>query len=158
MFLPFLLLISVQMTSCLTEVYSVLSGYPVSYSSRHGNHNNYLFRIEDSSSQVAWGAKTNNNNQWVQVSSILPEKWVAIVSQGRPTFNQWITKYRVSYSNDGREWVFVDGGRNFTANSDRNTVVRNNFSVPVLARTIRIHPTAWNGWIAMRFDAIFMKI
>lgn len=60
------------------------------------------------------------------------------------------------YTNNGRDWTYVDNGKTFTGNNDQTTWVRNNFTTPVIARTIRIQPTGWNNWIAMRFDVIFM--
>jgi hypothetical protein len=61
----------------------------------------------------------------------------------------------VSYTLNGIDWKFVDGGKVFLGNADRNTKVRNDFEKPVLARTIRIIPTSWVGWISMKFDGIF---
>jgi hypothetical protein len=72
--------------------------------------------------------------------------------------DQWIKQYQVSYSVDGQTWTYVDNGRIFTGNSDRNTKVRNNFYTAVLARTIRINPVSWYGWSSLRFDAIFVKL
>jgi hypothetical protein len=62
----------------------------------------------------------------------------------------------VAYSLNGVDWKLVDNGRLFSGNVDYNTKVRNDFEKPVLARTIRIIPTKWVGWISMKFDVIFV--
>ena len=77
------------------------------------------------------------------------------MTQGRPNADQWVEKYQVSYSLDGREWTFVDDGKIFQGNNDRNTWVRNNFETPIRARAIRIHPLQWKTHMSMRFDGIF---
>lgn len=57
---------------------------------------------------------------------------------------------------NGKNWSYVDDGRKFPGNTDRNSQIRNDFKQSVVARAIRIHPTRWSGHIAMRFDAIFI--
>ncbi len=75
--------------------------------------------------------------------------------QGRSKYyDQWITKNMVSYTLDGCNWDWVDGGRQFTGNCDKESKVRNNFSNAVIAKTIRIYPTGWINWISLRFEAI----
>jgi von Willebrand factor len=91
----------------------------------------------------------------VQISSLVPERWTAVVTQGKPGVDQYVTEYQVSYTMNGRDWTFVDEGRLFNGNYDRNTKVRNDFDRPVLARAIRILPTKWFGALRMRFDVIF---
>jgi hypothetical protein len=53
--------------------------------------------------------------------------------------------------------MYVDDGRRFPGNIDRNSKVRNNFKTSVQARAIRIHPTKWLSHISMRFDVIFIE-
>ncbi len=93
----------------------------------------------------------------MQISSIKPEMWIAVITQGRPNWKQWVEEYQVSYTMNGVDWSYVDGGKKFTANKDLNSKVRNNFENAVYARSIRIHPTKWFGHISMRFDAIFIE-
>lgn len=40
----------------------------------------------------------------------------------------------------------------FRANSDDDTVVKNDLPSPVISKFIRIYPTAWNGDIALRLE------
>jgi hypothetical protein len=138
---------------CIGEVYAVLAGYPTTYSTRHENEDCKIFRLDNDLS--SWCPALDNPHQWVQISSLVPERWVGVVTQGKPTHDNYITEYRVSYTMNGRDWTFVDEGRLFNGNYDRNTKVRNDFDRPVLARAIRILPTKWFGALRMRFDVIF---
>ena len=97
-----------------------------------------------------------------------------------PKCDQWVKNYTVSYSQDnvtfhqykedGRVKVFqtelwlprtrsrviclflLSFLKEFQANSDRDPIVQNVLSPPVLARYIRIKPTNWSGSIAMRVE------
>ena len=52
--------------------------------------------------QGAWSARKNDNNQWLQIDLQAPyTKVTAVASQGRNQVNQWVTKYKLQYSNDG---------------------------------------------------------
>jgi hypothetical protein len=62
--------------------------------------------------------------------------------------------YTVTGASD--DWQYVDNGRVFIGNTDRNSKVRVNFNTPVRARAIRIHPVSWNAYISIRFDVIYL--
>ena len=52
--------------------------------------------------QGAWSARKNDNNQWLQIDlQAFYTKVTAVASQGRNQVNQWVTKYKLQYSNDG---------------------------------------------------------
>ena len=54
------------------------------------------------SKQGAWSAKTNDANQWLQVDLGASYATVTrVATQGRLGADQWVTKYRLQYSNDG---------------------------------------------------------
>jgi hypothetical protein len=139
----------------LGEVYAVMAGFPVTWSSFWPEFICISPRLDTVARM--WYAETHVPGQWIQVSSMNPETWVAAVTQGRSDDDVRVTEYQVAYSLDGVEWEMVDEGRLFPGNNDRNTKVRNNFYKPILARTIRIIPTKWNVGIHMRFDAIFIQ-
>eukprot|EP01012_Entosiphon_sulcatum_P059271 TRINITY_DN8363_c0_g1_i1.p1 TRINITY_DN8363_c0_g1~~TRINITY_DN8363_c0_g1_i1.p1 ORF type:complete len:164 (+),score=25.05 TRINITY_DN8363_c0_g1_i1:23-493(+) len=104
----------------------------------------------------AWCADSNAN-QWIQVAMPRPVRWVSIQTQGRgdKPYPQWVTQYQLLTSNDGINFTFVANGRHFAANSDQNTVVENHLDPPLVAQVLRIRPTAWNGHISLRFDALY---
>ena len=50
----------------------------------------------------AWSARENDKNQWLQIDlQASYTKVTAVASQGRNQVNQWVTKYKLQYSNDG---------------------------------------------------------
>ena len=133
---------------------TVQAGYSVTYSSLYTNPDCWMFTLNHPFS--AWSAYVSNTSQWVQVSSTKNEVWVAVITQGRPNADQWVTEYRVSYTLDGTSWTYVDNSKLFTGNSNRNTQVRQFFSRGIYARAIRIHPTKWKNWVSMRFEALII--
>ena len=49
----------------------------------------------------SWLPSSSNTHQWLQVD-LGKKTWVTeIKTQGRHNYGQWVTSYRVSYSNDG---------------------------------------------------------
>ena len=66
------------------------------YQTPYGSHNARL-----NSKSGSWIPTINNGNQWLQVD-LGKKTWVTeIKTQGGHNYGQWVTSYRVSYSNDG---------------------------------------------------------
>ena len=84
----FCLLIVPALSGCTNEVYSVLAGYPVTYSSRNSGNDCSIFRLDIQSN--SWCAGTNDRQQWLQVSSMNPELWLGVVTQGASHVDQWV--------------------------------------------------------------------
>lgn len=60
----------------------------------------------------AWCAKTNNRQQWLQVDFRGAKKIVAVATQGRHDYNQWVTLYYLSFSVDGIYFaIYVKNGK-----------------------------------------------
>ena len=51
--------------------------------------------------QGAWSARSNDANQWIQVALGSYTKLTSIATQGRIGYSQWVTKYKLQYSDDG---------------------------------------------------------
>jgi len=50
----------------------------------------------------SWSARTNDLNQWLQVDLGKTTKATRVATQGRNRdYNQWATKYKLQYSDDG---------------------------------------------------------
>ena len=51
--------------------------------------------------QGAWSSRNNDKNQWLQIDLRQSyTKVTAVASQGRNQASQWVTKYKLQYSND----------------------------------------------------------
>ncbi len=48
----------------------------------------------------AWSARTNDTNQWLQIDLIGQYIVTRVATQGRNSYYQWVTKYKLQYSND----------------------------------------------------------
>ncbi|EFA85910.1 hypothetical protein PPL_01142 [Heterostelium album PN500] len=113
--------------------------------------------ISSANSSSSWHALTADDKQWVTLSSPVPVEFCQIQTQGRgdDDLSQWVTSYKIRYTEDGVNWV---DGQTFQANTDRHTIVTNTLSPPIVARSIAIHPLTWQGFVTMRFDALYRPI
>ncbi|XP_068738251.1 retinoschisin-like isoform X2 [Montipora capricornis] len=111
----------------------------------------------------AWSAKYNDENQWLQIDlQASYTKVTAVASQGRNEINQWVTKYKLQCSNDEVTFQYykeqgqtVD--KEFTANSDRNSIIYHKLNPPIQARYIRFRPVTWHKHISMRVEVYGFK-
>ena len=55
----------------------------------------------------AWVAKHNDKKQWIQVSFQYSTTVLAVMTQGRQDFLQYVSKYQVSYKYGGDTWFYV---------------------------------------------------
>lgn len=67
----------------------------------------------------------------------------AVATQGAASRAAWVQKYELAFSNDGRHWAKAT--KAFSGNADSTGTVKNTLPRPVLARYVRIIPTAWHG-------------
>ncbi|XP_022792778.1 contactin-associated protein-like 4 [Stylophora pistillata] len=89
-----------------------------------------------------WSARANNQNQWLQADLGSVKKVTHLATQGRNAASQWVKSYMVEYSDDGSTFhVYKEQGTNFdrifSANNDRDTIVYNFLSSPIMARFVR---------------------
>ena len=54
-----------------------------------------------------WAADMADQNQWIQVEFYSKTEVTGAIVQGRPDADEWITRYKVSYSLDGPTWGFI---------------------------------------------------
>ena len=55
----------------------------------------------------SWTARTNNLNQWIQVDLSELKHMSGVITQGRNSYSQWVTKFVVQYSTNGETWSSV---------------------------------------------------
>ena len=55
----------------------------------------------------AWCAKLNNLNQWISVNLSMSRLVSGVITQGRDGTNQWVTKFKIQYSDDGITWHYI---------------------------------------------------
>ncbi|MDB9910956.1 discoidin domain-containing protein [Flavobacteriaceae bacterium] len=96
-------------------------------------------------------------NPYYQVDLGQVETISAVATQGRNSFAQWVTSYSIQYSNDGSNFTDYNGGAAFTANTDQNTVVKNDFSPTISARYIRFLPLTKSNRFSARFEVYILR-
>ncbi|KAK3706340.1 hypothetical protein QZH41_006604 [Actinostola sp. cb2023] len=84
----------------------------------------------------SWSSKHNRVGQWIQVDLNRVTKVTGIATQGRSDTNQWVKQYKLQYSSDGKTFNNYEGVKVFTANKDRNSVVKHNLYKPIIARLL----------------------
>ena len=52
--------------------------------------------------RAGWVAGVKNTNQWLQVDLQQTTRVMGIATQGRHDFDQWVTKYKLQYGDDGQ--------------------------------------------------------
>ncbi|XP_078351938.1 LOW QUALITY PROTEIN: polycystin-1-like protein 2 [Oculina patagonica] len=126
-----------------------------------------LHFIESGLKRACWTAGTVDANQWLEVD--LGDQYTEVTrvaTQGRGDYGQWVTKYKLQYSDDQLNFQYYkEQGQNvdkeFAGNSNQNTVVRHDLNPPISARYIRFRPVSWYGEISMRaelYGCIAVKI
>ena len=87
-----------------------------------------------------------------------------VMTQGAPEEDSWVSKFTLSFSDNGRDkWFdYLDhDGQNtvtFRGNSDRHSISEGVLRQPVTARYVRVKPVEWNNKIAMRIDIVGCKL
>ena len=51
-----------------------------------------------------WSSRPNNLNQWFQIDLRIKTTVASVATQGRNKHNQWVTEYKLQYSNDGNSF------------------------------------------------------
>ena len=76
-----------------------------SYGSNYVPQFGRLNKIPASRKAGAWCAKSNDGNQWLQISFGRQTTVTKVATQGRYDGNDLVTSYSLSYSVDGAHWV-----------------------------------------------------
>lgn len=98
---------------------------------------------------AAWCAKSEDKFPWIQVEFPKPLTLSAVSIQGRGDCNQYVTRFRVLVSDDGRAFMNTC---EFPGNTDNTTPVTRPFPRPVRARFARIQILEYVIHPSLRFD------
>ncbi|XP_020628622.1 EGF-like repeat and discoidin I-like domain-containing protein 3 isoform X2 [Orbicella faveolata] len=110
-------------------------------------------------SRGSWVSATNDLNQWYQVDLGKITPVIHVSTQGRNFHSpaQMVTKYKLQFSDHGASFLFYkrqgeSSEAVFDGNFDHDTIVYHQLNPPIRARYLRILPTAWQYYIAMRME------
>ena len=79
------------------------------WNSKHAALQGRLYYKPNSGRTGAWSAKTNDVNQWLQIDLGGHSRVTRVASQGRNAANQWVTKYKLQYGDDGQTFHYYRG-------------------------------------------------
>ncbi|XP_068686247.1 transmembrane protease serine 9-like isoform X2 [Montipora foliosa] len=98
----------------------------------------------------AWMPLVQDNKQFLQIDFKDEANVSAVALQGHPNYDDWITKFALSFSFDGKAWDDFHEVFNGSYNKDEVKTVY----LPELKklRFLRIKPTEWHGGIALRME------
>ncbi|XP_077160383.1 SCO-spondin-like isoform X2 [Paroedura picta] len=115
-------------------------------------------------SDAGWSPHQTDPGPYFQVDFQRPTFITAVVTQGGGETGGFITHYRLAYSKDGVHFQNYTGAwphmaaplhaQVLNGNSDRSTPVRQELSPSILARILRLMPTAYHGSISLRMEAL----
>lgn len=102
-------------------------------------------------------------NQYLQVNLAVPKNLTAIGVRGIYAGPAWgvLYSFRLSYSLDNVSWIGVDNGVTYQYPTRGSNKIRQrcnhplriqNFSVPVVARHLRLHPLSWKHHPSVRLQ------
>ncbi|KAH1185503.1 coagulation factor V-like [Mauremys mutica] len=118
-----------------------------------------LARLNQEGRVNAWQAKSNNNQQWLQIDLLKAKKITAITTQGCKSMSmeQFVKTYVIHYRDESTEWKpYMDEstsvGKVFVGNEDSSGQVKHFLNPPIFSRFIRIVPKTWNRSIALRVE------
>ncbi|XP_064071525.1 neurexin-4 isoform X3 [Vanessa tameamea] len=104
----------------------------------------------------AWTASENDFDQRLVIDLGSVKNITRVATQGRAHSREFVQEYHISYGSNGLDYVRykAPGGevKMFEGNHDGNTVVKNEFEVPIIAQYIRINPMRWRDKISMRVE------
>ncbi|KAJ7311098.1 hypothetical protein JRQ81_006697 [Phrynocephalus forsythii] len=124
-----------------------------------------LARLNNKGIVNAWTASNYDKKPWIQVNLLRKMRISGVITQGASRVGraEYVTAFKVAYSLDGHEFVFLKDGeddtdKTFSGNRDNEHTVTNMFNPPVVAQYIRIHCMLWHRACTLRFELIGCEI
>ncbi|KAM8881919.1 contactin-associated protein-like 2a isoform 2-T2 [Synchiropus picturatus] len=104
-----------------------------------------------------WSPLDSDHYQWLQVDLGSRKQISAIATQGRYSSSDWTTRYRLLYSDTGRNWKPYHQDGNiwaFFGNSNSESAVRHELQQGIVSRFLRLVPLEWSeeGRIGLRIE------
>ncbi|XP_071809330.1 uncharacterized protein [Asterias amurensis] len=110
-------------------------------------------------SGTGWVPRTSDHQQWLLVDLKRRHTIKAVLTQGCGNGNLWVTFFKMLHgdSEDGL-YPYLDQNsrpKEFMANSDQHTIVRNEFHPEIVARLVQIMPFMWHpDGIGLRLELV----
>lgn len=110
---------------------------------------------------ILFNNRPDDGAPWIQVDFKKYKLLSGVITMGSSELNQWVTKYKVYSSIDGKSFrpysdtVGSNVPKLFSGNTDAENPERHLFNRNITARYIRIYPTVFKGTVpAMRINIL----
>lgn len=106
---------------------------------------------------MTWRPAVDNTLQWAEVRFEKPRPIYGIIVGGDPNTDEFVTSYRVLFSEDGQLFSYLKENREpkiISGLADSAQKIRVIFRQPVEARVVRVNPFTWHKKIAMQFELV----
>ncbi|ELT93507.1 hypothetical protein CAPTEDRAFT_105176, partial [Capitella teleta] len=125
----------------------------------HGANRSRLHETASGGMSGGWVPLTMDNQQWIQVDLGYNTAVKGVAMQGQEGTYSFVTEFYVSYSEDLTTWTNytlpnVNTTMIFEGNLNSSHVRKRYFTGGIIVRAIRLHPTAWNDSIAIRWEVL----
>lgn len=144
----------------LVPLMNLLPDSAISASSILGNafkpENGRLESRPSDKSSGSWSPKTNDLNQFFQVTFPQPIPIHGVIVRGNPMFDQYVTSFKILHSYDAATYHVYENMQGqpkiFSGSVDSKTPVKSIFEQPIEAKILRIYPISWHSAIALRVE------
>lgn len=120
-------------------------------------HGRFESKPTDKSSG-SWAPKSNDLNQFFQVTFPQAIPIHGIIIRGSPMLDQYVTSFKILHSYDGNTYhVYENSQKNpkiFSGSVDSKTPVKTILEQPIEAKIIRIYPISWHKSVALRVELL----
>jgi hypothetical protein len=132
--------------------------------SSHSEQSGFVHYAGASSLDGQWGAGAfvgMDPGQFLQFNFFAPQTVVGVITQGRATEDQWMTRFEVHVADGQGNWVPVNPAANpsttsFVGNSDRHTKISNHLHTPVVTTALRLVTVDCHTHCALRADVLVL--
>ena len=148
--LTVLMLLIGRQTAFAADLYNPLDATR-SFSSIWGNDQpGFRHGASILNSTQAWSAARNDLNQWIELPVDAGLQVVAVKTQGRRNYDQWVTGYQLQARLQDGRLIDLRNGDTLAGNTDRNGIVTHAVQAPQGTTAIRLLPRQWYRHISLR--------
>ena len=115
------------------------------WASNHAAQQARLHFVKTIDRTGAWSARSNDLNQWLQVDLLNTTRVSGVATQGRNgcPCDQWVTKYKLQYSEDGQAFKFYrrSGDKSDTVGTNKTPCTKALFLKIIIIGLVQIYLT-----------------
>eukprot|EP00111_Clytia_hemisphaerica_P000837 TCONS_00002465-protein len=99
----------------------------------------------------------DDKDQFIQIDLGKQMSVDGVATQGSHLLENWVKKYNLRYSDDGKSWQYYSKNP-LNGNNDQNSIQRSVISPPITGRYFQLNPIEWNQGVEPDKHDICMRI